>query len=304
MIPDINAIDSRPWRGRRPQVVIDTDTYNEIDDQFALAYLLRSHDIATTEAIYAAPFFNEKSNSPGDGMEKSYIEIEVLLTRLNMEGVPHYKGAARTLENIDEPVESAASRDLVERALGATSLNRLVVVAIGCITNVASAILMEPEIKNRMTIVWLAGQYPYFPEQREFNLMGDLVAAQVIFDSGVPLYIVPALGVSSHLTTSRQELAAHLDLEDPLSRFLFRRFCEHGPSVGVLAKEIWDVAAVAWVLRPETVQSFPVQAPRVDSNGTYVFTKDRRPVRFAYHLDRNRIFTDLLWRLKPPSLEQ
>lgn len=53
-------------------VVLDTDAYNEIDDQFAIAYLLRSKEKLNTKAIYAAPFSSEKSNGPKDGMEKSY----------------------------------------------------------------------------------------------------------------------------------------------------------------------------------------------------------------------------------------
>ena len=39
-------------------VVLDTDTYNEIDDQFALAYLIRSEEKLSLKAVYAAPFFN------------------------------------------------------------------------------------------------------------------------------------------------------------------------------------------------------------------------------------------------------
>ena len=43
-------------------VVLDTDAYNAIDDQFALAYLLRSEDRLKTRAIYAAPFFNFRAS--------------------------------------------------------------------------------------------------------------------------------------------------------------------------------------------------------------------------------------------------
>lgn len=60
-------------------VIIDTDTYNEIDDQFAVSYLLKSSDKLNTKAIYAAPFLNANSISPTDGMEKSYNEILKLL---------------------------------------------------------------------------------------------------------------------------------------------------------------------------------------------------------------------------------
>ena len=51
-------------------VVLDTDTYNEIDDQFALAYLIRSDEKLNLKAVYAAPFYNDKSTGPADGMEK------------------------------------------------------------------------------------------------------------------------------------------------------------------------------------------------------------------------------------------
>ena len=56
-------------------VVLDTDTFNEIDDQYALSYLLRSPERLRLQAVYAAPFWNEKSTGPEDGMEKSYREI-------------------------------------------------------------------------------------------------------------------------------------------------------------------------------------------------------------------------------------
>ena len=62
-------------------VVLDTDAYNEIDDQFAIAYLLRSQEKLNTKAIYAAPFFNSLAKSPADGMEKSFQEILLLLFR-------------------------------------------------------------------------------------------------------------------------------------------------------------------------------------------------------------------------------
>jgi hypothetical protein len=41
-------------------MVLDTDTYNEIDDQFALAHTLLSQEWVQLEAIYAAPLDNEK----------------------------------------------------------------------------------------------------------------------------------------------------------------------------------------------------------------------------------------------------
>ena len=58
-------------------MVLDLDTYNEIDDQFAL--VTRCSAQLNVEAVYAAPFTNDRSTGPGDGMEKSYEEILRLL---------------------------------------------------------------------------------------------------------------------------------------------------------------------------------------------------------------------------------
>jgi hypothetical protein len=67
----------------RVRMVLDTDTYNEIDDQFALVHALLSSEKLSVEAIYAAPFFNERSSGPADGMQRSYEEILRLLDRLD-----------------------------------------------------------------------------------------------------------------------------------------------------------------------------------------------------------------------------
>lgn len=50
--------------------VLDTDTYNEIDDQFAVAYLLRCPERIRVMGLTAAPYLNARSTSPADGMEK------------------------------------------------------------------------------------------------------------------------------------------------------------------------------------------------------------------------------------------
>ena len=66
-------------RQGRVRAVLDTDTYTEIDDQFALVHMLLSPERITLEAIYAAPFRNSRSDGPGHGMELSYEEILRLL---------------------------------------------------------------------------------------------------------------------------------------------------------------------------------------------------------------------------------
>ncbi len=170
------------------RVVIDTDTFNEVDDQFAVAHALLSPERMKVEALYAAPYFNQRSTSPKDGMEKSYQELHTLLGRLGKpsEGLV-YAGSTAYLENTKTPQESDVAKDLVKRAM--SSKEPLYVMAIGAITNIASAILLEPEIIERIVVVWLGGHALHWPHTKEFNLKQDLHASQLILNSGVPSYL-------------------------------------------------------------------------------------------------------------------
>ncbi len=84
-------------------MVLDTDTYNEIDDQFALVYALLSHNLHV-EAVYAAPFFNRRSTGPADGMEKSYEEILRILAKLDHDPTGlAFRGSEHYLPSASEP---------------------------------------------------------------------------------------------------------------------------------------------------------------------------------------------------------
>ena len=146
----------RPPAGR-VRMVVDTDTYNETDDQFALVHALLSPERLAVEAVYAAPFHNERSDGPGHGMELSYQEILRLLQRLgrSADGFA-FRGSTSYLGAGGQPREPDAVRDLVARGLGSPDDDPLYVVAIGAITNVASALLTEPALAGKIVVVWRA----------------------------------------------------------------------------------------------------------------------------------------------------
>ena len=64
-------------------VVIDTDTFNEVDDQFAVTYALLSPDRLNVRACYAAPFINERTSCPSEGMQMSKDELIRIYKMLN-----------------------------------------------------------------------------------------------------------------------------------------------------------------------------------------------------------------------------
>lgn len=282
------------------RMVLDTDTYNEIDDQFALVYALLSPEKLSVEAIYAAPFSNDRSTGPGDGMEKSYAEILRLLARLKIapEGLV-YRGSTAYLTGRTEPERSPAVLDLIERAMAAPDDDPLYVVAIGAITNVASAVLLEPEIIRRIVVVWLGGNPPDCPQAGEFNLAQDVRAAQVMFDSGLPLVQVPCLGAASHLLTTRAELAESIAGRNAISDFLFERFSEYSSDHFAWGKEIWDVSTIAYLLDESWVPSQLVPSPVLADDLTYQDPPaGRHEIRRAWFVRRNPIFRDLFTKLR------
>ncbi|MCI5660865.1 MAG: nucleoside hydrolase [Clostridia bacterium] len=276
-------------------MVLDTDTFNEVDDQFALAYALLSPERLNVEAIYAAPFYNSRSTGAKDGMEKSYQEIQRLLGKMNRtENV--LRGSDAFLQESGY-VDSPAARDLVERAMARADGERLYVVAIGAITNVASAILMEPKICEKIAVVWLGGHPTSYPTALEFNLSQDVRAARIVLDCGCPLTLVPCLGVASHLLTSVQELSACIGGKNPLCDALVELFAAYSDDHFAWAKEIWDVSTIAYLINPEWVPTKIVHSPLLTDDSHWAHDEKRHLIREAYFCRRNPIFRDLFEKL-------
>ena len=286
----------------RVDVVIDTDTYNEIDDQYALSYLIKSDEKLDLKAIYAAPFFNEKSTGPADGMEKSYREIMNVLTLLEREDLKEhvYRGSTEYLPSETEPVISDAAKDLAERAMNYTEEHPLYVVAIAAITNVASAILLNPDIKNRIVLIWLGGNATNWPDNKEFNLYQDVAGARIVFGCGVPLVQLPCMGVVSAFTTSGPELEYHLRGKNKLCDYLVNvttteaAACNGGP---VWTRPIWDVTAVAWLLDGDFEEDCLIHSPIPEYDNRYAFDNNRHFIKYVYHIKRDKLFADLFAKL-------
>jgi inosine-uridine nucleoside N-ribohydrolase len=276
----------------RRRVILDTDTYNEVDDQFALAHLLLSPEQVEIEAVYAAPFFNDRSSSPADGMEKSYDEILRVIDLVDGPRPPVFRGSPSYLPGPGLPVKSAAAADLVERALAVAEGERLYVAGIAAATNLASALLLEPKIADRIVVVWLGGHGPHWPDTREFNLQQDLHAARVLLDSPVPLVLLPCYPVTSHLIVTVPELETHLEPRSKLGAYLtdiVRRYGDNSPG---WSKVIWDISASAWLVHPDWIASREESSPLLRDDVTWGDRAGRRPIQIAHGLYRDGIFAD------------
>ncbi len=285
-------------------MVLDTDAYNEIDDQFAIAYALKSSDKVNVKALYAAPFHNGRSTGPKDGMEKSYNELLTLLKLAEREDLAPvtFRGSERYLPDEKTPVESPAMRDLIERARTYTTEQPLYVVAIGAITNVASALIAAPDIADKIVISWLGGNAWHCDHTREFNMFQDVAAARVVFGCGVPLVQLPCAGVVSCFTISKPELEYWFVGKNPLADYLAKAAIAEADSYASgkpWTRVIWDVTAVAWLTDRGNgfLGSRLDHAPIPEYDDRYAFDGSRHFMRYVHSVNRDALMNDLVTRL-------
>ena len=282
-------------------VVLDTDAYNEIDDQFAIAYMIANKEKLNVKAIYAAPFNNNKSSGPKDGMEKSYDEIKKVLSLIDgTDKIEVYKGSEQFLTDEKTPVISPAAQHMVELAQQYSPDKPLYVVAIGAITNIASAILINPKIIDNIVIVWLGGNALHWNDTKEFNLYQDVASARVIFGCGAPFVQLPCAGVVSAFTISEAELEKWLSGKNKISDYLARNTIDEASSYAKgkpWTRVIWDVTAVAWLIDGRFFGERLEKSPVPEYDGHYAYDGDRHFIRYIYHVNRDALVEDLFDKL-------
>jgi inosine-uridine nucleoside N-ribohydrolase len=243
-------------------------------------------------------FHNDRSSGPADGMEKSYEEILRLLDKMQWPADDFvWRGSTAYLDDNLQPQESEAAADLVARAMSGSADDLLYVVGIGAITNVASAILMQPEIVDRIVVVWLGGHALHWPHTREFNLWQDVPASRLIFDCGVPLVHVPAMGVASHLLTTVSELEALVLGNSEVGDYLVDIVKGYHANHFGWSKIIWDISTIAYLINPNWVPTELVNSPIVTDELTWSFDSSRHLIRCATYVFRDSIFRDLFTKL-------
>ena len=288
----------------KKKIILDTDMYNEIDDQFALTYLMKSLDLFDLEAITIAPFSKSgyaDTLTIEEGTEKSYEVTLNLLNMLNKSEYKNlvYKGATRYFK------DSKESNQAVEKIIEIANKNdKTTILAIGAITNVALAIEKAPEIINKIKIVWLGGNTFLTKDNSEFNFRQDIPAVQKVFDSKVELVVIPCRNVASNLSTTIYELEHYLNKDNELNKYLCDIFIkckksfmkEPRDEIGS-SKTLWDLSAIAYEINADWFKSELISCPIVLDNGLYKETEDRHNVIFVNDLYRNKIYQDFFIKM-------
>ena len=290
----------------RRRLIVDSDAKNEADDQYAIVHALLSPSL-DVRCLVAAHFGTSRSDH---SMLDSREEIDLLLDLMNLTDVPVADGAATPIANEQTPIDSDGARLIVAESMLATPDDPLYVAFLGPLTDMASAILIDPDLVHRPVIViWIGG--PGYDgilhEGRgiEFNLSNDIAGANVVFDSGVTIWQVPS-NVYSQVNVGYAELDARVAVHGDLGEYLVSQLKEWNETYHpdpIESRSLGDSPAIGLALYPRGGTFRMRPSPRFSPEGQYV-PGAGHPVKVAEAVDVRFLLEDFFHKLAAFAAER
>jgi inosine-uridine nucleoside N-ribohydrolase len=257
------------------KVILDVDTGT--DDAVALMLSALHPDLE----LVAATTVN--GNVPVDHCTENSLRV---FDHIGVP-VPVYEGVATPIERDDFPIPrgaiqssnavhggyldippsrsskqaSGAVEFLIETYLAAT--DEIILVPVGPLSNVATALIREPRLKDRipaLVIMGGANRYGNVTPRAEFNVWADPEAARIVINSGVAKITLVPLDATHQALVSLDDCAALRALGTPAgdaaATFTERRI--HGydttqPMKRPNAAPVHDALAVASIVDPSVI---------------------------------------------------
>lgn len=276
-------------------VILDTDTYNECDDQFALSYLIKSQDKFNIEAITVAPYSHKTRNvSVQEGQELSYNEILKICKWLDFDTTNKvFKGSMDYIQNGYEENNDAVNK-IIEVAL---KNDKIYILAIGAITNIAFAINKEPKIIDKIEVIWLGGNELGYKDNLEYNFRQDIEAVKIVLESQAKLTILPCKDVVSNLKIDINDLKENIGNKSKLCNYLIDRFYNDGYHGIQESRVIWDISVIAYMINKDWFETKKISCPNIKLDTSYEMTENNHKITFVTKLDRDKIYEDLFKKL-------
>ncbi|MRI00788.1 nucleoside hydrolase [Kriegella sp. EG-1] len=182
--PETSTEPTIEKKDSRIKIIFDSDANNELDDQFAIAYMLLNGDSFDVKGITVNATRNDVT------IQGHFDEAERVMQLCNLkDSLPLLKGAEGNFEEITtnfNPNEYDG-QDGVDFILEETKKDSVIIVAVGKLTNIALAIKKDSTFVDRSKIVWLGSNYP---KPGEYNQDNDTIAMNYVLNSKIPFEMV------------------------------------------------------------------------------------------------------------------
>ena len=302
---------------KRINVIFDTDANNELDDQHALAYLLFNSDLFDVRGVTVNATFN------GGEIQEHVKEADRIMKLCNAASIPLLTGANADFESIQPALSSPEydGKEAVEFIISEarkSSDEKLVILAVGKLTNVALAVTRAPDILTKIRLIWLGSNYP---EPGEYNLVNDIPSMNYLLDQELETEIVmvrygkPSGSDAVRVTPDeiKQEMTGTGPEVQPVTGRHGGEFSTFGDySVNLFSnvelygdppsRALFDMVAVAVVKNPDWGTRNIIAAPIME-NETWVERPDNsRKVTIWEDFSVNAILDDFFETMKNPAI--
>ena len=278
-------------------VVVDTAIavgyYMECDEQFAIGYMLKE-DVFDIKAFYLDLTADEHWYGCRYNAVKDLLDVTGNSDKYSL----IKRGGNRRLD-VNNPERSESALDLVQRAKNYSEENPLYVFAIGTMTNIATALLIDPSISKNIVIVWVGGHSFEYEDTNEYNLKSDFAASKIVLESSAPLILIPCMGVASKLLVTTDECVEAFDGKDALCEYILDYLHKMAPDAYKfknMKRIIWDGLAPALFLQEnqELVKYRVENRPTVSEDMHWVFNNESKKILYAYDIDVEKLKKHML----------
>lgn len=305
----------------RIRVIVDNDFSGDPDGLFQLAHLLLSPSVEIRGIIGS-------HLSVGDGFDPSKTQAENAVNKakelLQVMGlgnnIPVIRGANTAMLNDSTPVKDEAVNFIIKEAMRTDTKLPLYVLCGAGLTEIASAVLTNPEITNKLTLIWIGGpEYsdlalpPPNYSSPEYNLNIDITSASVIFNkSTISLWQVPRNAYRQCLISYSQLLTkvkSKGKTGNYLTTILENLMKKIQPYYNI--GETYVLGDSPLVLLSALQSSFEADpsssnyvikiAPKINKQGAYEYNHRGRNIRVYNHLDTYLMFEDFFAKLELSS---
>ena len=274
------------------KVIHDGDFSAEIDDQFTSTYCIGSDKMEVLGVLASAYYEEPNAVNTEEVMLWSYEEIRKVFRILGIgeDEIPVFEGARSQISNNPDfaPSDSPAARFIIEKVKEMPDGEPLFVLVTGPCTNVVSACLIDPSIREKIVVLWLGGDnISDIPEENkpfhEWNLYADYAASQILLSSDIPLLMLPcgpdgssdirAVAADFDRIAGEGEGAELFRSEMPL------RECRKKETYRTTwNKAMCDFAAPAALSVPDAMQYRIIPAPLMGEDHRYALDRTRRKI--------------------------
>ncbi|HEY3389444.1 MAG TPA: nucleoside hydrolase [Prolixibacteraceae bacterium] len=291
-----------PSSAQKQKVWLDADTGNEMDDLYAIVRLAKASSIDMI-GLSSAHFNNpdllvfEKWNAYNtkglNTVAESQRLNEQILNALGRMDIAHPLGADRQIGRAwgqQDPRDSPAAKAIIAAVKNLPASEKLDILTIGAMTNMATALILAPEIKSSIRCFALGAQYNPKTKvwnKNEFNIRNDLNAFDYLLNLEDFDFTMMSLEAAKPLQFKREETYNRLDEKLEVEKILENRWREQNPQDET--RVMWDLALVEAYLNPHLTKIETVTTPPENT---------QRPVKAFISINEIEIVTDFWKNIK------